>query len=424
MTISGTLYTPQGYHRSWRAQIAAQFSGATLKIVNFVPGETDNEKSFLAKFPPSTVPVFEAQDGTCLFDVNAIAYYLGTNQLRGGQNSNFVTQWANYADNCILPSVATWVYPCLGITQFNKQNTEKAKSSLLSVLKFLNEQLSKVTFLVGDRLSQADITVFTALHPLFTHVYEENDRKPFPHVVRWYTTVANQPEVMKVVGKSSFCVKAAQFDAKKYAELHGKVTETKPPKESKEKPKKEAPAKKETPAKKEKPAANDDEEEERPKPSKNALANLPAGKFDMDAFKRVYSNMDIEKEAIPYFWSNFDPETHSIWYCEYKYPEELSLVFMTSNLIGGFFQRVEKMIKYAFASMCIFGENNNNTVGGLWIWRGTGLAFELDEDLQVDYESYNWRKLDPQAEETKSLVHDYFTRKFQDRPFNQGKIFK
>lgn len=79
------------------------------------------------------------------------------------------------------------------------------------------------TFLVGDRLSQADITVFTALHPLFTHVYEENDRKSYPHVIRWYTTIANQPEVLNVVGTCTFCVKAAQFDAKKYAELHKKV---------------------------------------------------------------------------------------------------------------------------------------------------------------------------------------------------------
>nr|CAX71930.1 eukaryotic translation elongation factor 1 gamma [Schistosoma japonicum] len=221
--VSGTLYTPEGYHRSWRAQIAAQFSGATLNIVNFVPGVTDSDKSFLDKFPPATVPVFEANDGTCLFDVNAIAYFLGTDQLRGWKNTHLVTQWVNYADNSILPSVATWVYPCLGITQFNKQNTEKAKTCIASVLKFLNEQLSKITFLVGDRLSQADITVFTALHLLFTHVYEEKDRKPYPHVVRWYTTIANQPEVLKVVGPSSFCIKAAQFDAKKYAELHKKV---------------------------------------------------------------------------------------------------------------------------------------------------------------------------------------------------------
>nr|AAW27890.1 SJCHGC09416 protein [Schistosoma japonicum] len=417
--VSGTLYTPEGYHRSWRAQIAAQFSGATLNIVNFVPGVTDSDKSFLDKFPPATVPVFEANDGTCLFDVNAIAYFLGTDQLRGWKNTHLVTQWVNYADNSILPSVATWVYPCLGITQFNKQNTEKAKTCIASVLKFLNEQLSKITFLVGDRLSQADITVFTALHLLFTHVYEEKDRKPYPHVVRWYTTIANQPGGFKSCRTILISVsKPLSLMPKSMPELHKKVTETKQPKETKkEKPSPKFPPKKKSPKMMTMRTTNVQNQVK-------ILLRTFLLEFDMDAFKRVYSNMDIEKEAIPYFWSNFDPEAYSIWFCEYLYPEELSLVFMTCNLINGFFQRAEKMLKYAFGSMCIFGEDKKNTVSGLWIWRGTGLIFDLDEDLRIDYESYSWRKLDPNSEETKSLVHDYFTRKFHDKPFNQGKIFK
>jgi elongation factor 1-gamma len=55
----------------------------------------------------------------------------------------------------------------------------------------------------------------------------------------------------------------------------------------------------------------------------------------MDSFKRVYSNEDTAEKAIPYLWENFDPETHSVWRCEYKYPEELKLLFMSGNLING-----------------------------------------------------------------------------------------
>lgn len=57
--------------------------------------------------------------------------------------------------------------------------------------------------------------------------------------------------------------------------------------------------------------------------------------FVMDAFKRVYSNEDTATKAIPYFWENFDAENYSIWFCEYKYPEELTLTFMSCNLISG-----------------------------------------------------------------------------------------
>lgn len=54
----------------------------------------------------------------------------------------------------------------------------------------------------------------------------------------------------------------------------------------------------------------------------------------MDDFKKVYSNED-ESVSIKYFWEKFDPENYSIWYCEYLFPKELTLVFMSCNLIGG-----------------------------------------------------------------------------------------
>lgn len=51
----------------------------------------------------------------------------------------------------------------------------------------------------------------------------------------------------------------------------------------------------------------------------------------------------------------------------------------------------------------------------------------MSPDWQVDYESYAWKKLNPDAQETKDLVKQYFswTGKDKDgRDFNQGKIFK
>ena len=125
----------------------------------------------------------------------------------------------------------------------------------------------------------------------------------------------------------------------------------------------------------------------------------------MDDFKRFYSNNDVDK-SIPYFWEKFDPENYSIWLGEYKYNDELLKVFMSCNLITGMFQRLDKLRKNAFASSCLFGEDNNSTISGLWIWRGQELAFTLSSDWQVDYETYTWTKLDPAAPETKKLVQD------------------
>ena len=137
-------------------------------------------------------------------------------------------------------------------------------------------------------------------------------------------------------------------------------------------------------------------------------------------------NEDTLTAAIPYFEKNFEKDHYSIWYCEYKFPSELTMVFMSCNLISGMFQRLDKLRKNAFGSMILFGENNNSTISGIWFWRGPELAFELCADWQIDYESYEWKKLDFDAAETKTLVKEYFAWEgdFGGKNFNQGKIFK
>ncbi len=163
-----------------------------------------------------------------------------------------------------------------------------------------------------------------------------------------------------------------------------------------------------------------------PEKAKDPMGALPKGNWDMDDFKRFYSNNDEDK-SIPYFWQKFDAANYSIWRCDYKYNDELAMVFMSCNLIGGMYQRLEKLRKNAFASMCLFGKDNDSAISGIWVWRGHDLAFELSEDWQIDYSSYDWKKLDANSDETKKLVEQYFKWEGKDlsgKTFNQGKIFK
>nr|XP_022332183.1 elongation factor 1-gamma-like [Crassostrea virginica] len=421
---SGTLYTFPDNFRAFKALIAAQYSGADVKISpGFKFGETNKSKSFLEKFPLGKVPAFESTAGDCLFESNAIAQFVSNAQLMGAnaKDAAYVQQWINFAENEILPASCTWVYPCLGITQFNKQETEKAKEQVKKALGVLNGHLSKRTFLVGERISQADIAVACNLLQLYKYVLDPSFRASFVHTNRWFTTLINQPQFSAVIGSFNLCNKMAEFDSKKYAELHGQQGGSNK-KEKAKAPKQE----KATPKKKEKEPEPEEEEEEKPKESKDPFASFPKSTFNMDEFKREYSNKDTLTAALPYFWKNLDKENFSIWYCEYKYNDELAKIFMTANLVNGMFQRLEKLRKNAFASMCIFGEDNKNSISGIWVWRGHGLAFELSPDWQIDYESYSWKKLDANTEETKKLVQEYFAWEgdFGGKKFNQGKIFK
>lgn len=435
---SGTLYTYPNNFRANKILISAEYSKSKIKVASTAPaftfGETNKAEDFLKKFPNGKVPAFETEDNQYIFESNAIAYYVANEQLRGKNvmDQAHIQQWISFADSELLPAMCTLVFPCLGVIQYNKQVAERARDDLLKTLKVLNTFLLHKTFLVGERITLADISTACTLLPLYQHILEPSVRGSLGNVNRWFLTLVNQPEFKAVIGEVKLCEKTEQFDAKKFADLHSKGDNKSKEKKSgggvggggggkekKEKPKAAAPEPEEE------LDAADLALAEEPK-SKDPFEKFPKGNLNMDDFKRVYSN-ESETVSVPYFFEKFDKDNFSIWYCEYKYPQELTLVFMSCNLISGMFQRLDKMRKNAFGSMILFGEDHNSTISGVWVWRGHELAFELSPDWQVDFESYTWKKLEkPDSEESKKLVTEYFSwaGDFGGKKFNQGKIFK
>lgn len=419
--MPGKLYTYPNNFKAYKIQIAAQYSGYDLKMADYTAGETNKSSEFLNKFPLGKVPAFE-EDEFCLFETNAIAYYVGNDSTRGGERESEVLQWIGVADNDLLPSACTWVYPTLGILQYNKQATEKAKEQVKSVLSLLNNHLLTRTFLVGERVTQADISMACTLLMLFVNVLEPSFREPYGNVNRWFMTVINQPQFKSVIGEIKLCSKMAQFDAKKYNEISGKGGK----KEAAAKKKEE---KKPQPKKEPKPDAGDQPAETKSAPT-NPWANAPKPSMDMDAWKRCYSNNSADV-SWKYFLENFKKEDYSIWSMEYQYNDELNLGFMASNLVGGMMQRLEKLRKHAFGSLFVLGTTKNLRITGVWFWLGHELAFPLSPDWQIDYATYDWKKLDFDDEETKNKVRLYFageeddeTEKYFNKQIVEQKIYK
>jgi len=160
--------------------------------------------------------------------------------------------------------------------------------------------------------------------------------------------------------------------------------------------------------------------------SADPFKDLAPSTFDMEAWKRFYSCNDSPK-AIEYFWQNLDKEGYSLWKCDYKHNDELKMTFMSANYIGGVIQRLDSFRKYGFASMCVFGENNNNFISGVFLVRGQDLPFSKNEDWANDYELFNWTKLNPESEADKKTVEEFWAWSgdfFTANKFAQGKIFK
>lgn len=206
---------------------------------------------------------------------------------------------------------------------YNKKNVEDSKAKALKAVSVLDEHLLVHTFLVGERITLADLFAASMLSRGFQYVFDKQWREEHPNVTRWYETVYNQPIYSAVVGKLEFIETAIP---------------NQPPKTDKqEKPKKQQQKPKEAPKPTAKEAEDneDGEEEDKPAPKpKHPLESLPKPTLVLDDWKRKYSNEDTREVALPWFWENFNAEEYSLWKCEYKYNDELTQTFMTANLIG------------------------------------------------------------------------------------------
>merc|ERR1711872_125454 len=75
-------------------------------------------------------------------------------------------------------------FPCMGIMQYNKSSTERAKEDIKAALNQLNTHLLTKTFLVGERISLADIAVCCTMINLFKLVLDPAFRKSYVNVTR------------------------------------------------------------------------------------------------------------------------------------------------------------------------------------------------------------------------------------------------
>jgi elongation factor 1-gamma len=98
---------------------------------------------------------------------------------------------------------------------------------------------------------------------------------------------------------------------------------------------------------------------------------------------------------------SFDKEGFSIWRVDFKYNEELTQTFMSSNQIGGFFNRLEASRKYLFGSVGVIGVTNKSIIAGVFIARGQEIKPVVE--VAPDWESYTYERIDLSNAEQKAF---------------------
>lgn len=426
-----TLYTFPKNPQADKVLIAAKYAGVEVTCDSkFVYGETNTSKEYLAKFPLGTVPAFENKDGVKIESGNAIAAFVGGDAIAGATADvrAQIQSYVSYADNHIYPAACQWLYPIYGYVNGPRKATPKSEEAVKKVLAVLERTLATRTFLVGNAVTLADIAVAVSLLPLYRDVLTPEFRKPFVNVHRYLSTLFAQPQFVAALGKVEFCVKpiepvaAPKKDNKKAEKKDNKKAEAK---KTEKKPK----AKKEVSEAEQLEKAREQAAKAAEKAAKNRSARvdaLPKAKMVLDEWKRVYSNNE-EPVSMKWLSENFDSEGYSMWKCDYKYNDELTRTFMSSNLIGGFFQRCDKLRKYTFASMAVFGDDTTSCISGIWIMRGQDVLFE-ELGYTIDSPQYTFTKLDYSDAATQKMVHEHFSweGEFADigMKFSAGKIYK
>jgi len=429
-----TLHCDAGNFRAFKIMVAAEYNGVAINVADFKLGETNKSAEFLKISPLGKIPALSTPCGASLTESNAIARYIAKLRadtgLMGGccLEQAQVDQWMEFTSNNVELPVTMWVYQTMGLLPANADNAARAKADLSKALAVVEAHLSSRTYLVGQRVTMADITLATTLVYPFKWVCDNAFRAAIPNTMRWFDTIVNQPQVEAVVGKvvlatseaaagsisaSTLPAPPAAKGGKGEKKAWDGVKKEKAPKAPKPPA---APKEKEVKKPKEPEPSNDEEEpEEAPKEKKEdhifkIMDATQPSPFVMDAWKRCYSNCESYEEAMNTFWTTFDAAGWSIWRGDYNYNDELKILFMTSNLIGGFIQRTDEIRKWLFGTMTIRGseEEKQMKITAYFLIRG--------QDIQPliacndDAACYTWTKMEiPASEADKKQLFDYWT---------------
>ncbi|TRX76835.1 glutathione S-transferase family protein [Pseudomonas mangiferae] len=158
--------------------------------------------AFLEKNPNGKVPVLELEDGSTLWESNAILNYLAEGSDLLPQEPRLrtqVLQWQFFEQFSHEPYLAEARRIKLfeGMPEARRAEYDSALKEGARALKVMEQQLQRTPYLVGEHYSIADIALYA-----YTHVAPETgfDLQGFPAVRAWLERVAQHPRHIAMLG--------------------------------------------------------------------------------------------------------------------------------------------------------------------------------------------------------------------------------
>lgn len=193
------MYKVYGDYRSgncYKIKLMLELLGLPYEwvAIDILKGETQSE-AFLAKNPNGKIPVLELEDGSCLWESNAILNFLadGSEFLPSEPRLRTqVLQWQFFEQYSHEPyvAVARFIQLYQGLPAERQKEYEECQVRGYKAFKVMELQLSRTPYLVGEHYSIADIALYA-----YTHVADEGgfDLTPYPAIRGWLERVASHP---------------------------------------------------------------------------------------------------------------------------------------------------------------------------------------------------------------------------------------
>ena len=86
----------------------------------------------------------------------------------------------SFANSEVLPSLGAWYRPLLGLDAYNKKTVDEVAKVAVSKLAILESHLTANTYLVGERITLADIFTASLLTRAFATVLDKKFRVANP----------------------------------------------------------------------------------------------------------------------------------------------------------------------------------------------------------------------------------------------------
>ena len=189
---------------------AMYVSKANCAFENIDLSDIEARKKIVSKIPTITLPYLETSQGN-ISETNAILYYFASKYKKDllGKNpfeNAKINQWIEFCSSELNECQKAMIYPLFGWNDYCKEKYDNYNGKLKDYIKIFEKELENKNYLVGNRLTLADIVLFRYLRLFMMFQFPEAMRKKvLPNTSKYFENMMKTEEVIKSYGRIILC---------------------------------------------------------------------------------------------------------------------------------------------------------------------------------------------------------------------------